>query len=287
MVGDTEVDNAHIPLYNWLDIRHSLNQVYRRIRVDLERISMNRGENIINLIEDSQDKKCSVPRDRIFSVLALCNDESRIEVDYEIAPQELARNVLRKTLCCVCSAHLVARTLDIQHNVYDGATPRPFAYITLPIVHYAAQTTDVENFSHVAYVPSLVIAGSKMRVIVNLFDICHTAYGFIILDLDTSATLLFDHVTSSIRYEADLLYEQNCLSGKLFSPIRGCTGFVHGTECTLYMSLDALLRLASFAHDAQDGVPQYCCHRIYTASASASADAWYTPTVPFRLCSDD
>jgi hypothetical protein len=74
-------------------------------------------ENLISLLEEFRDMECENNRDRIFSLLSLCTNESeRIDVDYRASPIEIAANVLRacsKSLC-LCSTVLVLQTLGIR-----------------------------------------------------------------------------------------------------------------------------------------------------------------------------
>jgi hypothetical protein len=287
MAGDTDIDDAYIPfdddLEDYLPYEPSL-QLRKRVHAERTMYSR-RGKSLIHLLENSQNKECSVPRDRIFSLLALCSPKSRIKVDYNSAPKELAMDMLRKRSCCICSTHIVARALDIQHSVRDGAASRPFAYVTLPVLHYAAQPAHVHPYSHVACHPSLTTRSSKMTVTINLFETCCASRGRIVFDIDTSASLLFNVVTSSITYSSGFSHRPALLGKELLFLISDCTSFVHGKRFTLYMSFDALLRLASLAHDLVNGDVRQCCPRA--RDASASADAWYTPRVPLRLCPDD
>jgi hypothetical protein len=86
-------------------------------------------DRLVVLLAQFHDKKCEDPRDRVFSILALCSDEGRhLEVDYNITLTELMVRVLN--LCngslCICSAALVAQALglrDAQPSVDNHDVP--------------------------------------------------------------------------------------------------------------------------------------------------------------------
>jgi hypothetical protein len=74
-------------------------------------------DRLVVLLAQFHDKECEDPRDRVFSILALCSDEGRhLEVDYNITLTELAVRVL--SLCneslCICSAALVVQALGLR-----------------------------------------------------------------------------------------------------------------------------------------------------------------------------
>lgn len=74
-----------------------------------------KDHGLIFLLHIFQDTRCAFPRDRIFSMLAVCGDKPDITVDYEISDEELAVNVLRACShsLCLCSAKIVATTLQL------------------------------------------------------------------------------------------------------------------------------------------------------------------------------
>jgi len=64
------------------------------------------GADLIGLLNRFRDKQCSEPRDRIFSLLSLCSEDSRIDVDYNtpevrLMCRVLGTSVISPCLCCV------------------------------------------------------------------------------------------------------------------------------------------------------------------------------------------
>lgn len=86
-------------------------------------------------------KKCQIPRDRVFSLLALASFENRIQVDYGISERELACKILRasKDSLCLSSVHIIGaalgiRTFEDRKNVdIANNTNVPFAEVSLPV----------------------------------------------------------------------------------------------------------------------------------------------------------
>lgn len=61
-------------------------------------------------------KKCSIPRDRVFSILELVREGNGIAVDYESSTIDVARNILRacSDVTCVCSVLALLRALRVD-----------------------------------------------------------------------------------------------------------------------------------------------------------------------------
>lgn len=68
---------------------------------------------LVNLLYRFREKECAIMRDRIYSLLALCEEGSGLVVDYSLSDQELLRQVLslRKSSLCFCSTAIVIRAL--------------------------------------------------------------------------------------------------------------------------------------------------------------------------------
>jgi hypothetical protein len=72
-----------------------------------------RKTSIMSLLGWFRNKDCAVPEDRVFSLLAMCCPEERIEVNYANIWTDLVMQVLSKTRNspCICSAALLTRSL--------------------------------------------------------------------------------------------------------------------------------------------------------------------------------
>lgn len=71
---------------------------------------------LIALLDRFKTWGCSIPRDRIFSLLALCEEGRGVTVDYDVHEDELAYQVLRSctNTLCLCSVMLVGEALGIS-----------------------------------------------------------------------------------------------------------------------------------------------------------------------------
>ena len=79
--------------------------------------------DLIDLLDQYADKQCADPRDRIYSLLALCTEWSKVEVDYSIELQDLAYGVLEchPGKLSLCVAAIVAQTLWARPATSDTA----------------------------------------------------------------------------------------------------------------------------------------------------------------------
>jgi hypothetical protein len=103
---------------------------------------LSKDTNLFQLLSRSRDKKCKHPRDRVFSLLALCCDGANVHVDYSISHALLAWDILKscKHGFCLCSINFVHRALDL--NALSTPCPRGFTpagesrcgSVTLPIL---------------------------------------------------------------------------------------------------------------------------------------------------------
>ncbi|KAH7412199.1 heterokaryon incompatibility protein-domain-containing protein [Phaeosphaeria sp. MPI-PUGE-AT-0046c] len=73
---------------------------------------------MLTLLRLFQHKRCAIPRDRIFSLLALCPEGPRITVDYEATDEELSVRILK--ICarslCMHDAYTMVKCLEITDS---------------------------------------------------------------------------------------------------------------------------------------------------------------------------
>jgi hypothetical protein len=97
---------------------------------------------LFQLLSRSLDKKCQSPRDRVFSLLALCWDGVNVDVDYTSSAALLAWKILNS--CnhgfCLCSIRFVHRALKLNalskpcpHGLRPAGEYR-CASVTLPVL---------------------------------------------------------------------------------------------------------------------------------------------------------
>ncbi|KAH7091969.1 hypothetical protein FB567DRAFT_227780 [Paraphoma chrysanthemicola] len=81
------------------------------------------SQSLLSLLSYFQAKRCSVQRDRAFSLLSLCDTATKIEVDYQARRVDLAAQILelQPNAPCVCSATVVASSLGLHTE--SGGVP--------------------------------------------------------------------------------------------------------------------------------------------------------------------
>ncbi|KAF2685462.1 HET-domain-containing protein [Lentithecium fluviatile CBS 122367] len=95
-----------------------------------------RDYNLIRLLHRFSTTKCHIKRDRIYSLLDLCQESPNLQVDYRIPDEEVLRQTL--AICegslCFCSVAIVAESLDLHRysNLADtSVTKKPFVGIPI------------------------------------------------------------------------------------------------------------------------------------------------------------
>lgn len=77
-----------------------------------------RYEPLVHLLEKFRDSLCELPRDRVYSLRSIGSDSQQLGVDYEQPSDSVAYDVLTHSdgPLCVCSALLVAQSLDLTND---------------------------------------------------------------------------------------------------------------------------------------------------------------------------
>lgn len=108
-----------------------------------------RTRSLIFLLSYFRDKRCSVQRDRVFSLLSVCGDAHKIEVDYQARRVDLAVQILNllPDAICVCSATVVASSLGLHAD--SAGVPKSALNSVQPWVdiHFSAVISEYANFS--------------------------------------------------------------------------------------------------------------------------------------------
>jgi hypothetical protein len=87
------------------------------------------ADRMIDLLSRFRDKHCSLPRDRIYSLLSICRDGLKIAVDYDLPVAELMYRVLDNQRLCFCTAAMVSQTLDLASaSQVGGGSPGSYVY---------------------------------------------------------------------------------------------------------------------------------------------------------------
>jgi len=114
------------------------------------RYPLAQDKDLLDLLRTHKNKHCSILRDRIFSLLAICRNAPDLKVDYSIPDRELAKEVLRgcRTAVYFCAVNVVRQALQLDtHQDSDRNVdtthkhPATFAFITLPITSFSGAIT--------------------------------------------------------------------------------------------------------------------------------------------------
>lgn len=79
------------------------------------------GEPLAKLLSTFREKKCSVTRDRIFSLLALCAERNHIKVDYGCSVLEMVYSIMKSNehTFCACSTSIIIESLAPEINDFS------------------------------------------------------------------------------------------------------------------------------------------------------------------------
>jgi hypothetical protein len=102
------------------------------------RVSYN--DNLLRLIHQFRRTNCAIPRDRIYSLLALCKESGKLKIDYEASEEQVMRQTLEAChgSLCFCAAAIVMDALWSRADtvpLVEDTTP----YVEVPVL--ASQPT--------------------------------------------------------------------------------------------------------------------------------------------------
>lgn len=105
---------------------------FLHLGVDRKRVL---GMSLVSLLQVFFDRKCGVPRDRIFSLRALCHEKNDIKVDYGCPVFEFIHSILESCAetSCLCATMEVMESLSAELAVGDGVD---LNYRTGPYVEF-------------------------------------------------------------------------------------------------------------------------------------------------------
>jgi hypothetical protein len=103
-------------------------------RINYESLPTRSRRSIFYLLEVYRTKGCKIPRDRIYSLLALCIEGPDIRVDYAIRHNELARNILHGCgdAFCLCSLRIIEHVLPRSFSPTSASREQLSARLKLP-----------------------------------------------------------------------------------------------------------------------------------------------------------
>jgi hypothetical protein len=274
MAGNSIIDNDRVP--------HAEFENPANYRVDRSRATRYAGseqlhgfigKGLFHLLETLPEKRCSIPRDRIFSLLALCGNDHGIRVDYEISAQALASNILRlnRDSFCLCSASIIDHTLRIEDcpREDDNQTTAliPFAYMRFPLVRY------LELTDRWPQVPCIKLdndngSGNAQTVLSIIIpfpnQVCALYNGQLTIYIYPLTNRTFDSAIDNITYNYTE-YRRNGITAFEFpQPMHGCSIELsnHSDLCIIRLSLDMLLELSRVPHSRSTEGRRLCCGRV-------------------------
>jgi hypothetical protein len=248
------------------------------------------GEPLINLLYRYKFHQCHFTHDRVFSLLALCEEGKNIKVDYKISEERLALRILRccPTSFCLCSVHILADALRIRSKLVmeNARVPKLAGYgvLTLPIViiRDASQLPELAGDDSLqravaGTTPSKVVIymldnevleKTRIGVIINLRNLCPTYRGVIKIDMKPLGAVVFNAFNrswSSTQHEEDM--QVSMLPGS--------------KNCNVQVSLAFWLYCARMAWRPDDGImSEGCCSRVSRINVPSAPDE---DTFPLRL----
>jgi hypothetical protein len=121
MAGDVELPMESLPEY----VKSAIGDFVPRHRNEMQWGS-GKDMNLYDLLHRFRHQQCEIPRDRIFSLLALCKANSNIEVDYVSSSEELAWDIVKSSskAFCICVIYLIGMVLAPKPYVLQD-DPRP------------------------------------------------------------------------------------------------------------------------------------------------------------------
>jgi hypothetical protein len=270
MAGNIVIDNERVPdseLEKLVEFQFEPSQSTRSVQVGSEQSSDLIGKGLFLLLANLPDKKCSIPRDQIFSLLALCNSNHGIQVDYAISSQGLARNILRhdqKTFC-LCTTSMLDRKLEIRDCQPDQATATaPFAYVRFALppdpglgyLRYEDPWYE-RNFS-------TLLDTDNDRLSIRMWRVCRNYGGYLTIYVDPHISRTFDSAVDSITYN----YVQDDRHSTEFfespQPMHGCTIQLshESNTCIITLSIDMLLELSRLPRSKSVDRSKLYCDRV-------------------------
>jgi hypothetical protein len=248
------------------------------------------GESLMSLLHLYKFQQCHVTHDRVFSLLALCQEGRDIKVDYSISEERLALRILRccPSSFCLCSVHILADALRIRSKLVmeNARVPKLAGYgvLTLPIViiRDASQLPELVGDDSLqravaGTTPSKVVIymldnevleKTRIGVIINLRNLCPTYRGVIKIDMKPLGAVVFNAFN---RSWSSTQHEENMQVSTL-------PGSKH---CNVQVSLAFWLYCARMAWRPDDGIKsEGCCSRVSRINVPSAPDE---DTFPLRL----
>lgn len=224
-------------------------------RINYERLPTRSRRSIFYLLEVYRTKGCKIPRDRIYSLLALCIEGPDIRVDYAIRHDELARNILQGCgdAFCLCSLRIIEHVLPRSFGPASSSTEQLSARLTLPANRgeeswYSDTPSIGVQHSHDAHTDTFTMN-------LSFTHMCERSSGVVSISRSSDREG-FTYRCSRLESTTGI-YVRTDETHRL----HGCSIKLHDeTESfTIYFSMDLLLE---FAHVLNNYGAPSCCKRV-------------------------
>jgi hypothetical protein len=114
-----------------------------------------RDLSLVALLHHFREKECGLFEDKMFSLLALCNDSEGLSIDYGMSRSELAYRILncRQSSICLCAAAIIAQA-SLHETSGSPTTVQTEVIIEFELVNVYAETLvgpDLERVTRFLY----------------------------------------------------------------------------------------------------------------------------------------
>jgi hypothetical protein len=247
------------------------------------------GRSLIYLLDHFGQKQSGIPRDRIYSLLALCDDGSDLQVDYDMSDEKLARYVLRccKRSFCLCAIRTVTQVLQLHstRSIDPNTSKSPrgtlFARMNLPVIRRiisqrtcSAQTCQRRDCDGTprSHDPGFAIRSSTTPGIASIrFDLDQICERGKLFGLNYWRWLNIDLDAGCPGFTFQLVNESSINSDHRTTHCRteGCDVILSDdrNNCTVRFSFDFLLELSElYAHSG-------CCARVVNVGTDSEGSS--------------
>jgi hypothetical protein len=302
MVCDSIMDISALPEPPSLRFLHDSTYqktVYRIGALRKHYHKFKQSKPLVELLDDFTAQECFITRDRVFSLLALCDNCKDVKVNYTCSDAELAIQIMRSCsdTFCLCALNIVGDVLympteaelalkGVTDQTGMGVVRLPMAWSTSESgwseevvgktcgkFHWVNACSDSSASGVLLYKPSLKTLGLAMlSLTINMHELCATYCGRVVFRMYRGRS------GCSFQYFgacAPLEWEFERSSGSIALRV------VDGTQsCEVALNLELWLQIARGAKRHTPGGHRRCCGRVEGEHVNEGKSS-------LRLCAQD